>query len=72
MSIFDKMRQVTGEMMEGADNSQGNKKESFTFTALPENLSQVPGRKDLSSDFLFCGCCTGKQLYTGRTLPAHH
>ncbi len=41
MSIFDKMRQVTGEMMEGADNSQGNKKESFTFTALPENLSQM-------------------------------
>lgn len=41
MSIFDKMRQVAGEMMEGADISSGNKKESFTFTALPENLSQM-------------------------------
>lgn len=41
MSIFDKMRQVAGEMMEGADISLGNKQEIFTFSALPENLSQM-------------------------------
>lgn len=53
MSIFDKMKQVVGETVEDADISLENKKESFTFMALPENLTQMQALPEASLDTPF-------------------
>ncbi len=45
MSIFDKLKQSAGDIVKSATqnavNSIGNKKETFTFNALPESLSEM-------------------------------
>ena len=38
MSIFDKIKKDTMGMVNSAVSSVGNKREKFTFSALPESL----------------------------------
>jgi hypothetical protein len=41
MSIFDRLKSSAATAVGKAVSSVGNKKETFTFTALPESLAQM-------------------------------
>lgn len=41
MSIFDKMKSTAQQAVTAADQSIGNKQETFTFQSLPENLAEM-------------------------------
>lgn len=50
MSIFDKLKKGAADAVIGAASSIGNKKETFTFAALPESLSQMQALPEASLD----------------------
>ena len=53
MSIFDKLRKGAGEVVKTAAqgvSSLGNRKETFTFAALPESLAQMQALPEASLD----------------------
>ena len=41
MSIFDRLKQSAVDAAATAATAIGNKRETFTFTALPESLAQM-------------------------------
>lgn len=41
MSIFDSIKRGASNATQGATNSVGNRKETFTFSALPESLAEM-------------------------------
>ena len=50
MSIFDKIKKGASDAIKGAASSIGNKKETFTFTALPESLAEMQALPEASLD----------------------
>ena len=50
MSIFDKIKKDTMGMVNSAVSSVGNKREKFTFSALPESLEQMQALPEASLD----------------------
>ena len=50
MSIFDKIKKGASDAIKGAASSIGNKKETFTFTALPESLAEMQVLPEASLD----------------------
>lgn len=50
MSIFDKIKKDTMGMVNSAVSSVGNKREKFTFSALPESLEQMHALPEASLD----------------------
>ncbi len=50
MSIFDKLRGGAGSAVTKAASSLMSKKETFTFTALPESLAQMQSMPEASLD----------------------
>ncbi len=57
MSIFDKLKKASGGVIKNAapaiKNALSSKKETFTFTALPESLSQMQALPEASLDTPF-------------------
>jgi hypothetical protein len=57
MSIFDKLKKASGSAVKNAapaiKNALNSKKETFTFTALPESLSQMQALPEASLDTPF-------------------
>ena len=57
MSIFDKLKKASGSVVKNAapaiKNALSSKKETFTFTALPESLSQMQALPEASLDTPF-------------------
>ena len=57
MSIFDKLKKASGSAVKNAapaiKNALSSKKETFTFTALPESLSQMQALPEASLDTPF-------------------
>ena len=57
MSIFDKLKKGAGDAVKSAAqnavNSIGSKKETFTFTALPESLAEMQALPEASLDTPF-------------------
>ena len=57
MSIFDKLKKASGSVVKNAapaiKNAFSSKKETFTFTALPESLSQMQALPEASLDTPF-------------------
>lgn len=41
MSIFDKLKSTAQQAVSNAAQSLGNKRETFTFTSLPESLAEM-------------------------------
>lgn len=50
MSIFDKIKKDTMGMVNSAVSSVGNKREKFTFSALPESLEQMQALPEANLD----------------------
>ena len=50
MSIFDKIKKGASDAIKGAAGSIGNKKETFTFSALPESLAEMQALPEASLD----------------------
>ncbi len=53
MSIFDKLKSTAASTVRSAVQSIGNKRESFTFSALPESLAQMQALPEASLDTPF-------------------
>lgn len=53
MSIFDKLKSSATSAIGKAASSLGNKKETFTFAALPESLAQLQALPEASLDTPF-------------------
>lgn len=53
MSIFDKLKSTAASAVTSAVQSAGNKRESFTFAALPESLAQMQALPEASLDTPF-------------------
>ena len=53
MSIFDKLKSTAEQVVGSAVQSIGNKRESFTFTALPESLAELQSLPEASLDTPF-------------------
>lgn len=57
MGIFDKLRNIADTALKGpvssASNSVGSKKESFTFSKLPESVSELQNMPEASLDSPF-------------------
>ena len=53
MSIFDKLKSTAASAVRSAVQSVGNKRESFTFSALPESLAQMQALPEASLDTPF-------------------
>ena len=50
MSIFDKLKSSAKQAVSTAAKSVGNKKETFTFRALPESLEELQALPEASLD----------------------
>ena len=70
MGIFDKLKTTLGQGVNMAAQSLGNKRETFTFPALPESLAalQALPEADLPKEYLdIClNSCEDKHLVTLR------
>lgn len=53
MSIFDKLKKGTIDAVKNTAGSTGNKKETFTFAALPESLEQMQTLPEAALDTPF-------------------
>lgn len=53
MSIFDKLKSTAASTVRSAVQSIGNKRESFTFSALPESLAQMQALPEAALDTPF-------------------
>ena len=53
MSIFDKLKSTAASAVRSAVQSVGNKRETFTFSALPESLAQMQALPEASLDTPF-------------------
>lgn len=53
MSIFDKLKNTAYQSISTAVKSAGNKRETFTFTALPESLAELQTLPEASLDTPF-------------------
>ena len=53
MSIFDKLKSTAASAARSAVQSVGNKRETFTFSALPESLAQMQALPEASLDTPF-------------------
>ena len=53
MSIFDKLKSSAKQAVSTAAKSVGNKKETFTFRALPESLEELQALPEASLDTPF-------------------
>lgn len=53
MSIFDKLKNTEYQSVSTAVKSAGNKRETFTFTALPESLAELQALPEASLDTPF-------------------
>ena len=50
MSIFDNLKNTVNQVADTAAQSIGNKRENFTFTALPERLAELQAFPEASLD----------------------
>lgn len=50
MSIFDRLKQSAVDAAATAATAIGNKRETFTFTALPESLAQMQALPEAALD----------------------
>ena len=50
MSIFDRLKKSATDAIKGAASGIGNKKETFTFNALPESLAEMQALPEASLD----------------------
>ena len=72
MSIFDRLKQSAVDAVATAATAIGNKRETFTFTALPESLAQMQALSEAALDTPFqtaaltCWPCAPMPL-TGRS-----
>ena len=53
MSIFDRLKQSAVDAATTATTAIGNKRETFTFTALPESLAQMQALPEAALDTPF-------------------
>lgn len=53
MSIFDKLKSTAGQAVNAAAQSIGSKRETFTFTSLPESLAEMQALPEASLDTPF-------------------
>lgn len=53
MGIFDKLKSTAASAVNSAVQSAGNKRETFTFAALPESLAQMQALPEASLDSPF-------------------
>lgn len=53
MSIFDKLKNTAYQSVSTAVKSAGNKRETFTFAALPESLAELQALPEASLDTPF-------------------
>ena len=53
MSIFDKLKSTAASAVRSAVQSVGNKRETFTFSALPESLAQMQALPEAALDTPF-------------------
>lgn len=53
MSIFDQMKNKAAAVAGAAINNVGNKRETFTFTALPESVEEMRGLLEAAMDTPF-------------------
>ncbi len=53
MGIFDKLKSTAASAVNAAVQSAGNKRETFTFTALPESLAEMQALPETSLDSPF-------------------
>ena len=53
MGIFDKLKSTAASAVNSAMQSAGNKRETFTFAALPESLAQMQALPEASLDTPF-------------------
>ena len=53
MGIFDKLKSKTQQAVTTAARSVGNKRETFTFAALPESLAEMQALPEASLDTPF-------------------
>lgn len=53
MSIFDNLKNTAQQAVNTAIQSAGNKRETFTFTALPESLAELQALPEASLDTPF-------------------
>ena len=53
MGIFDKLKSTAQQAVNSAAQSLGNKRETFTFTSLPESLAEMQALPEASLDTPF-------------------
>ena len=53
MGIFDKLKNTAQQAVVSAVQSAGNKRETFTFSALPESLAEMQALPEASLDTPF-------------------
>ena len=53
MSIFDKLKSTAQQAVSTAAQSIGNKRETFTFSSLPESLAEMQALPEASLDTPF-------------------
>ena len=53
MSIFDKLKSTAQQAVSNAAQSIGSKRETFTFTSLPESLAEMQALPEASLDTPF-------------------
>ena len=76
MSIFDKLKSTAQQAVNTATKSIGSKRETFTFTSLPESLAEMQALPEASLDTPFktaaltvLALCAYLLPHLPRTLP---
>ena len=70
MSIFDKLKSTAQQAVSTAAQSIGSKRETFTFTSLPESLAEMQALPEASLDTPFKTAALSRRRHSPSSLSA--